>query len=310
MSKKIIFMSIVIPLYNKARHIYDTIQSVLEQSHQDFEVIVVDDGSTDGGGEIVSQINDPRIRLIQQKNGGVSKARNTGIENASHELIAFLDGDDTWLPNHLETLHRMAMNFPEAGIYATSYVIKKGQEQSSLNFQGIPENDWEGIIPDYFKSMALGHNITWSSAIAVKKIVFNTVGMFPVGVRMGEDLDMWFRIALKYPVCFSSEVSAIYEWDTDNRACSTYKISDLHSPILTSWMDYDPVGYMKIFMLKNQNHLLRALIIDGYGKEVRPIILKMAKKYGFMSIVNNYIFSYFNKNLYDFFQKIKHMVRR
>lgn len=299
MSQVNTFITIVIPLYNKARHIKNTLQSVLEQTHQEFEIIVVDDGSTDGGGEIVSQINDPRIRLIQQKNGGVSKARNTGIENASHELIAFLDGDDTWLPNHLLILNQLAAKYPDMGIYATSYVFNIAGKHIPIKLHSIPKHPWEGIVADYFKSITYGDNITWSSAIAIKKTIFDEVGLFPVGIRMGEDQDMWLRIALKYPVCFSTTSTAIYNWDTDNRACSTFKKEDFNSPLLTTWFNFKPEGYAENYITKTQLNLLWRLIISGYGKQTRNYLMKIANRHGFLRVLPYYVASYFKKNLFD-----------
>src|SRR5690554_7052561 len=96
--------SVVIPLYNKELSINNTIQSVLNQTFQDYEIVVVNDGSTDKSLEVVKQINDFRIRIINKLNGGVSSARNRGIEESKFDWIAFLDGDDLWMENHLEIL--------------------------------------------------------------------------------------------------------------------------------------------------------------------------------------------------------------
>ena len=91
--------SVVIPLYNKELSIINTIQSVLDQTFQNFEIVVVNDGSTDRSVEMVEQFNDPRIRIINKSNGGVSSARNRGIQEAKYELVAFLDADDFWEQN-------------------------------------------------------------------------------------------------------------------------------------------------------------------------------------------------------------------
>ena len=103
-------VSIVIPLYNKGFIIHKTIKSVLEQTFTDFEVVIVNDGSTDSSFEIVSQFSDKRIKLFQQENKGAASARNVGIEKATSNLIAFLDADDFWYPNHLEELVKLADN--------------------------------------------------------------------------------------------------------------------------------------------------------------------------------------------------------
>jgi len=214
-------VSVVIPLYNKAPYIERALRSVLAQTFQDFEIIVIDDGSTDDGAEIVKGILVARIRLIQQKNAGVSAARNKGIELANADLIAFLDADDEWKPEFLETILRLKKKFPEAGAYATAYeeVFPSGKIVVP-KFRAIPSPPWEGIIPRYFRS-ALGPPPVCTSAVAVPKSVFGEVGDFPIGEPLGEDLDMWGRIALKYPIAFSWQTGAIYFIDANNRACNT-----------------------------------------------------------------------------------------
>ncbi|MDM5272778.1 glycosyltransferase family A protein, partial [Sulfurovum sp. zt1-1] len=111
--------SVVIPLYNKEQYIAKTLESVLLQTFQEYEIIVVDDGSTDKSTFEVKRYNDNRIRLIQQENAGVSAARNRGIEEANYDLIAFLDADDEWLPNHLQELINLRIDYPECEVFAT-----------------------------------------------------------------------------------------------------------------------------------------------------------------------------------------------
>jgi glycosyltransferase involved in cell wall biosynthesis len=109
--------TIIIPLYNKRSYIGRALDSVLHQSFQDFEIIVVDDGSTDNGAEVVKSYDDPRIRLIRQENKGVSVARNTGADRATADFIAFLDADDEWMPRQLETVSGLRKKFPDAGLF-------------------------------------------------------------------------------------------------------------------------------------------------------------------------------------------------
>ena len=120
---RVSMISIVIPLFNKASHIKDTIESVLAQSYQNFELIIVNDGSTDNGPKIVREIKEPRILVIDQANAGVSAARNRGIDAAKGDLIAFLDADDLWNPDFLSAIMRLYQRFPWAGLYATAYRI-------------------------------------------------------------------------------------------------------------------------------------------------------------------------------------------
>lgn len=212
-------ISVVIPLFNKALYIGRALHSVLGQTFKDFEVVVVNDGSTDNGPDIARQINDPRIRIIDQNNAGVSAARNRGIEEARADLVAFLDADDEWLPEFLETVIRLRDRHPEAGAYATAYEIQeRNGDVYNPKYKHIPPAPWEGIIPIYLRSV-LAVPPVCSSAVAVPKHVFSDVGGFPLGEYFGEDGDMWLRIALKYPIAFSSRINAIYHRDAHGRAC-------------------------------------------------------------------------------------------
>jgi glycosyltransferase involved in cell wall biosynthesis len=216
-------VSVVIPLFNKERHIARAVQSVFDQTYGDFELVVVDDGSTDAGVSVVEAIQDPRIRLMRQKNAGVSAARNLGIAAARADLIAFLDADDEWLPDHLETIRRLSVEYPACGAFATTTA-----EADALGKRRIPEHDgippppWEGVIPNYFRS-ALSYPVS-ASAVAIPRRVFDSVGLYPVGVRVGEDLDLWCRIAVRYPICFSTRVGAIYHKEADSRALVTNQV--------------------------------------------------------------------------------------
>lgn len=214
-------VSVIIPLYNKGPYISRALTSVLNQTARGFEVVVVDDGSTDDGAEIVRQMNDPRIRLVRQQNQGVSAARNRGVDEAAAGFVAFLDADDEWLPSHLETLLRLRAKYPEAGMYATGYRIC--MEDGTWRWpvlKGIPVSPWEGLLPDYFRISALGENPVTSSSVGIPKRIFLEAGRFSTGYWYGEDDDLWGRIALKYPVAFSREPGAINHREAMNRACS------------------------------------------------------------------------------------------
>ena len=211
-------ISVVIPLYNKARHIQRAILSVLAQTYQDFELLVVDDGSTDGSGEVVRQMTDPRIRLIAQDNAGVSAARNRGIQEATGEWIAFLDADDEWLPCFLETMMGLRYRHPEAGIYATAYRYTKNDATWRPEFSHCCTTPGGGLLDDYFHA-AMGPPPVSATAVMIPKSILAEVGNFPDGIRRGEDLQTWTRIALRYRVAWSSAEGAIYHLSADNRAC-------------------------------------------------------------------------------------------
>jgi glycosyltransferase involved in cell wall biosynthesis len=215
-----LLFSIVVPLYNKETYIARTLKSILSQTVQDFEIIVIDDGSLDESSDVVKSFHDNRIQLFSQKNQGVSAARNNGVKKASADFIAFLDADDEWLPNHLQTLLRLRNNYPGAGAFTTAYsILEAGEKIRPTRYRAIPAYPWEGLIPNYFKSAALGDAPMNSSSVGIPKKVFNEFGGFPEGAWWGEDTDLFGKIALKYPIAFSWEIGAIYHWDAKNRVC-------------------------------------------------------------------------------------------
>lgn len=215
--------SVIIPLYNKEPHIKRTINSVLAQNIQDFEIIVVDDGSTDKSADIVKSFKDQRVQLIQQENAGVSAARNRGIKEAKADLIAFLDADDEWTPSFLETTLRLRMKYPQAGAYATSYMEYSKHKYIRYKFKAIPLAPWEGLIENYFESLVKGHPPFCTSSICIPKSIISEIGGFPEGIWFGEDSDTWARIALKHTIAFSWEIGVIYYLDSVNMATKKKK---------------------------------------------------------------------------------------
>ena len=200
-------ISIIIPLYNKERFIENTLNSVLRQTFMDYEVIIIDDGSNDDSGSIVSNFDDKRITVYSNSNNGVSHARNFGISKSSSDLIALLDGDDIWEQNHLENLYSLYENFPKCGLYAAAYNKKYFNGRIiKCNFNKVPSNHF-GIINDYF-SASTKDGIAWTSAVLIPKITFNKIGMFDEEMRSGQDTDLWIRIALKEPIAFSATISS------------------------------------------------------------------------------------------------------
>lgn len=226
--------SVVIPLYNKEPHIKRTLNSVLAQAIQDFEIIVVDDGSTDKGIEVVKSFKDPRIRLISQQNAGVSAARNIGVNEAKADFIALLDADDEWKPNFLEEILGLINKHPNAGAYSTAYNICLPDGKIRIaRYKAIPPAPWKGLLPSYFLAAATGEHPVCSSSICIPKYIFSEVGDFKVGAWWGEDDDMWGRIAIKYPIAFSWEIGSVNHTEAVNRACNRKQIIEEHPFIKT-----------------------------------------------------------------------------
>ncbi len=211
-------VSVVIPLYNKARHIERAVHSVLQQTYPAIEVIVVDDGSTDGGGEIVRNIVDHHVRVVTTENRGVSAARNLGSKLASTDLVAFLDADDEWLPHFLVTVMDLHKRFPDAGICATAYQIcSKNGALISPTFSKVPTYTEGGLIEDYFNAACYCGPLI-SSSIVLRKTALDKAGGFPEHIRRNEDLDTWMRVALRYAVAWSPRPAVIWHSDAESRA--------------------------------------------------------------------------------------------
>ncbi len=188
------------------------------QTFHDYEVVVVDDGSTDGSAQKVKNYCGQQVRLVQQKNKGVSCARNVGVHHAQAEYVAFLDADDYWTPIHLETLVRLMEHYPDAGIFSTAYNLTKPNGKLVWpNYCGIPPSPWAGKIPSYFKFAALTDLALSTSSLAIPKAVFWEMGGFQVGLNMYEDSYLWAKIALKYPIVFSWQVGSICDAYALNR---------------------------------------------------------------------------------------------
>ncbi len=211
-TKNIPPISIVMPLYNKADDVKSAISSVLRQTFDDFELIVVNDGSTDNSPDIVGLINDDRIRVIDQENSGVSAARNRGIEESHADLIAFLDADDEWKPTFLETIDKLKKKFPDCSVFATgySYLHQDGTESRPV-INGIPPHPWFGILSNYFYIASISDPPLCSSAVAIRKGAINAVGGFPVGVKSGEDLLTWAKLAVTCHIAYDTNSLSLFK---------------------------------------------------------------------------------------------------
>lgn len=209
-------ISVVIPLYNKENDVRRTLESVLNQSYTDFEVVVVDDGSTDGSANIVQEMmsSDARIRLIKQQNAGVSAARNKGIREAKNDLVALIDADDFWDKECLLELFKMTVDFPDAALWGVNYTGLRYGEYKPFN-QEMPEG-FRDYVKDYFGTPNGG--LFCSSSVILHREKAMAVGLFDERIRIAEDIDLWYRIILNYPVAFYNKVLSCYNRDAANRA--------------------------------------------------------------------------------------------
>lgn len=201
--------SVVLSLYNKEAFVERALLSVLGQSHQQFEVIIVDDGSTDRSLSVAQGIAsvDARVRIISQANAGPGLARNTGIKAARYSWIALIDADDAWRCDHLAEIARLISTFPNARIVTTR--LKEAHTGDNQHKQTLPDSlsPWRGEV-DYFHESALRSDFIHSSSVAIAREVFETVGYFSPYLR-GEDQEFWARVCLEY-VCAASAAATAY----------------------------------------------------------------------------------------------------
>ena len=200
------FFSVIIPSYNCAQYIQQTLRSVYQQTERDYEIIVINDGSPDNLLEILAQETDPRLRVISQENGGVSRARNRGIKEARGTYLAFLDSDDVWLPFHLEKARAFFERYPQYHWYATKVEYAENINDTDLSHRTPDEccfyqSSWFlefGAIP-------LSSSTVLKREIAVKHL------HFPENIKMFEDNVAWGTFAHHAgPIGTFSSITAIY----------------------------------------------------------------------------------------------------
>lgn len=215
-------ISVIIPLYNKEKYISRCLNSVFSQTYKNFEVIVVDDGSTDGGPDIVRRYNDPRLRLIKQENAGPGAARNRGIRESKAALLAFIDADDEWLPEFLEVCHDLLERHPDCMAVVTTFFY--GSERVSWEEQwrkrGITEGPWQLQPGSSLKDMCLNVSfLKHYTSVSRREAVQKLGGFYDKDKCIrGEDTYLCLQMALNYRIYryphplmwYHSEASELY----------------------------------------------------------------------------------------------------
>jgi glycosyltransferase involved in cell wall biosynthesis len=207
--------SVVIPLYNKEHFVKKTIQSVLDQTDQEFEIIIVDDGSTDNSLQKAKEFSDDRLSIHQQDNKGASSARNKGVSLSKHNWIAFLDADDIWYKNHLEELSLTIKNVPDAQVVSNGYEIRLDKYFIKKPKFSQPLSEKIIVIDDYF-SYSYIDPLFWTSSIAVDKKCFLDIGGFDADISSGQDTDLMCRLAINFVLAYNPKVTFLHIKTTEN----------------------------------------------------------------------------------------------
>lgn len=265
-------ISIVVPLYNKEKYIENTIQTVLKQTYQDFELIVVNDGSTDKSVSIVSSIKDARVTLINQDNAGVSVARNTGIEVAKYSWIAFLDADDWWAPTFLEEIKNTIEQFTNEKIFATGRSRVFNELVERYDNEYLPKNNATSFV-NYFKIIAKYLPPINSSNVVIHKTLLSD-NKFKEGMRQHEDHDLWIRL------CVSNEVVFI------NKSLSFYRKAIATSASQNKFYREDFENYINtIIKVNNTLNTTNKLYFKNYFE--RFLFIKYLTSYGHYNLVEH-----------------------
>lgn len=274
-------ISVVIPLWNKEKEIARTLESVKRQTVAPAEVIVVNDGSTDSGPEIVRNFDLPNLRLVSQENAGEGAARNTGIREAREDIVAFLDADDTWEPGFLAAIADMIRKYPGCAMYGTAWRIRTANGKVIIPpFRDVPAAGTDGVLKSYFATVSKGMCLC-SSSVAVIKHVFDKVGGFPVGVKLGGDRETWLRIAVDHPVAFCNRILATWQQSASNRSCTVYKHDREHTLLHTGMKVLSRSGLppkarqeLRRYLTRTQIFIAKQLIRQGRQKEARELLFQ------------------------------------
>tara|TARA_R110000850_G_scaffold150497_1_gene273262 strand:+ start:176065 stop:176997 length:933 start_codon:yes stop_codon:yes gene_type:complete len=228
--------SVTIAVFNKEKHIAQTLEAVLAQTFTDFEVIIVNDGSTDGSEAVIKSFDDARIHYFTQKNQGAAAGRNAAIKKASAPYIALLDADDLWEPTYLEVIHNTIAENPEEKVFSTAVAIEtRGNTiKSKYSIENLQQNKTYRV--DYFEASSLNTVLTSSSTV-LHKSVLGEVGMYDTSIKSGQDTDLWIRIGLKYKIIFINTYLVTYRFVQQSLSNKTRDIAS--KPTFDAFTSYE-----------------------------------------------------------------------
>lgn len=293
--------SVVISVFNKEKYIADTLKSVLAQTFTDFEVVILNDGSTDNSEAEILKFNDPRIRYFSKRNQGASTGRNFTIKQAEAEYIALMDADDFWYPFYLEEQNRIVNEYPNESVFATATEISRNRK-TFKNTYSIQTFGKDAIVVDYFEASQLD-SVLLSISTVLKKDVFENVGWYNPNIKSGEDTDLYVRIGLKYKVVFSPKVCATYIVRKNSLFQSVknleekanfeaYETFEKDNPALKKFLDLN--RYSLCILAKMEGNK------EAFQKNLKKINLEnLSKKQQFLLRQNKTILKYLSKTKHN-----------
>ncbi|MCL6557363.1 MAG: glycosyltransferase [Firmicutes bacterium] len=291
-------VSVIIPTYNRAHLIGRAIRSVLEQTYQDFEIIVVDDGSSDNTEEVVKSFNDPRIRYIRhEQNRGGSAARNTGIRAARGEYIAFLDSDDEWLPEKLERQVQTLINLDEAtGLIYTGLRF--------VGHNGAIIREQQPRFKGYLLENLLRRNVIGTtSSVMVRRSCIQRVGLFDEVLPSRQDLDLWVRIAKEFKIDCVPEVLTVH-YVHEQRITANLEAKIKGHVLFLAKYEHELAGHPKAFSW--QLYRLGGLYLQkGDVKLARKFLWSSLRKWPYPRVVISWVLLLVSRHIYNAVKRIK-----
>ncbi len=295
-------VSVIIPTYNRAHLVGRAIRSVLNQTYHDFEIIVVDDGSTDNTEEVVKGFNDERMRYIRHKeNKGGATARNTGIKAAKGEYIAFQDSDDEWLLKKLEKQMEVFKNAsPEEGVvYAGFWRIKKGKKTYT------PSSEITRKEGNIHKALLKGNFVTTQAAV-VKKECFEKAGMFDERLRRLQDWELWIRISKYYNFKYINEPLVVSYYTSDSISANPEAFSRALQLIVEK--HHKDIRKDRKLLMRHYFDIGTFLRLNGKMGQSRKYFIKTILAYPLNKVSLHAFFSLFGSKVYRRITKIKRLV--
>lgn len=326
-------VSVIIPTYNCAAYLSEAVESVFKQTYTDFEVIIVNDGSTDNTDSIVTQCiqrYSKKIKYIVKKNQGPGAARNRGIEEANGEYIAFLDADDIWLPRKLEyqvplleTNPDIALVFTDTEIFneigtlrASSVRSSQLQSQGTFRWKILQRQFNDGFImkENLFQELLRSNHIT-TSTVLVRKKCFESSGYFPTDINVGEDYDLWIRISEKFLVIFLNTVTARYRKREESTSGNSH-LRDTKYDECNAIVHEKAVKRLPCLYCDFKKNIYQAYASASWGylnnsqlDKARELALKSLAYYKFQPKLYLYVLlSFFPKNFVQTIHRLKHIL--
>lgn len=282
-------ISVIIPLYNKENCIEKTIKSVLNQTYQDFELVIVDDGSTDNSKNIVLGIDDIRIRYVYKQNGGVSSARNFGLQQVSSDWIVFLDADDTFFPYTLESFIKAAKIYPKADVIVGGFMVREN------NNEHLESNKINGYLDNPAKAVFLRKLYSRPGNTLISKNAYKKGIAFIEKCSYNEDWLFGIQLLLNNKVAAIDKVLMCYD---KGYSTLSNKIVKLENDVVSYIEDVDSANnlYVKILIFEQYYYALSSRKQNGNGEDAQIIEELMKEKYSIVEILL-FFFLYKLRNL-------------